>query len=87
VEDVLDALAPALRSRSRGRPRRVRGERLTPTERRVLDALGGEATHVDDVVGRSGAAAGDVLETLLALELRRLVDQRPGMRFVRRGAA
>jgi len=87
VEDVLDALAPALRSRLAAVRAASEASRLTATERRVLDALGGEATHVDDVVGRSGAAAGDVLETLLALELRRLVDQRPGMRFVRRGAA
>jgi DNA processing protein len=87
VEDVIDALAPALRSRLAAARAACEVSTLTPSERRVLDALGDEATHVDAVVGRCGDAPGDVLETLLALELRRLVDQRPGMRFARRGAA
>lgn len=87
VEDVLDALAPSLRARLAAARAADEAGSLSPVERRVLDQLGDEASHVDDVVAGAGIGAGDVLETLLALELRRLVAQRPGMRFARTGTA
>jgi DNA processing protein len=87
ADDVLEALAPALRRRLAKARAAAELAALSSGERHVLDQLAHEATHVDAIAARSGLAAADVLETLLALELRRLVDQRPGMRFARRGAA
>jgi DNA processing protein len=87
VEDVLDALAPSLRARLAAARAADEAASLSPVERQVLDHLGDEGAHVDEVVARAGIGAGDALETLLALELRRLVAQRPGMRFARTGAA
>lgn len=87
VEDVLDALAPALRTRLADGRARVAVAGLSDDERQVLDAVGDEDVHVDEVSRRAGRTAAVSLETLLALELRGLVEQRPGARFVKRRAA
>lgn len=87
VEDVLDAIAPARRARLAAAQAAVAAATLSPGERHMLDALGDGATHVDAAAARAGLGAGAVLEMLLALELRGLVEQRPGMRFARRRAA
>jgi DNA processing protein len=87
VEDVVDTLAPALRARIVAVRAAAEEAHLSTIERAVLDGLGEGSAHVDAVVATSGRPAGEVLETLLALELRGLVTQRPGMRFVRRRAA
>ncbi|HLK09803.1 MAG TPA: DNA-processing protein DprA [Candidatus Binatia bacterium] len=86
VEDVLEEIAPTLRERvAAARAARARAV-LAPVERRVLEAVGGEEGHVDDVIRRAGLPAGTTLETLLALELRGLVEQQPGKRFRLRAA-
>jgi DNA processing protein len=87
VEDVLEALVPAALARlGEGRVRAGLAG-LTADERRIFDAIGDDAAHVDEISARAARAAGASLETLLALELRGLVEQRPGARFVRRRAA
>jgi DNA processing protein len=86
VEDVLEEVAPE----RMGRPAQARAAAaeamLTAEERRVLEAIGPEGGPVDDVIRRAAVPAGAALETLLALELRGLVDQLPGKRFRRRAA-
>lgn len=56
---------------------------LSEAERAVLEAIGGEETHIDSVTSRSRLPTAKVSSTLLALEMRRLVKQLPGSRFVR----
>jgi DNA processing protein len=84
VDDVLEEIAPALRARLA----RVRADaeavRLTPDERTLVAALADGALHVDALVARTSLAPSTALEMLLALELRGLVEQRPGMRFAGR---
>jgi DNA processing protein len=87
VEDVVDTLAPALRARMAAARAAAAEAALSAVERDVLTGLGVEGAHVDDVVAAVRRSAADVLETLLALELRGLVARHPGMRFVRRRAA
>ena len=87
VEDVLEALAPAALARLGEGRMRAGLAGLTEDERCVLEAVGDEAAHVDEISVRAARAAGASLETLLALEHRGLVEQRPGARFVRRRAA
>jgi len=81
IDDVLEEVAPALVARAR----RAEAERaaavLTDGERTVLDALERDGGHVDGVIARAKTAPANVLETLLALELRGLVEQLPGKRF------
>ena len=52
----------------------------------MLAALG-DGAHVDDVIRAAALVPAAALETLLALELRGLVAQEPGMRFRPRVAA
>ena len=53
-------------------------------ERRVLECVGArEPMEIDAIASRSGVAAPEVSAVLLQLELKRLVKQLPGKRFVR----
>jgi DNA processing protein len=83
VEEVLAEIAPQLIARVAEARAAVAERGLTSAERRILDALGTEGRHLDDVIHHVGVPAGGALETLLALELRGLVRQLPGKRFRR----
>ena len=84
VEDVLDEIAPQLRGRAMAS--RMPDPALSTVEARVLDAVRPDDAHVDEVIRRTALAPGVALETLLALELRGVVEQQPGMRFRARAA-
>lgn len=84
VEDVLDEIAPQLRARLGAA--RAAAQGLSAAEACVLDAVRPGATHVDEVIRRTALGPGAALETLLALELRGVVEQQPGMRFRARAA-
>ena len=84
--DVLEAVAPQCRARAAAATVAAARDALTGDERRVLDALGPAGGHVDDVIRRTALPAPAALETLLALELRGVVAQEPGMRFRQRAA-
>jgi DNA processing protein len=86
VEDVLAAVAPQCADRLRTARAAAAAATLSDVERRVLELMGGEGRHVDDLIRRADLAPGCALETLLALELRGLVAQLPGKRFRRLAA-
>ncbi len=50
---------------------------------KVYEALGADETSLDQIIVTSGLTAAAVSSTLLALEIRRLVKQLPGKRFVK----
>ena len=56
---------------------------LSERERQVFDLLGQSAQQIDAVITRTGLAASIVSSTLLTLEIRGLVKQLPGQRYVR----
>ena len=56
---------------------------LTDLERSLLGQLDDQPTGVDDLIGRTGMTAGQVMATLSVLEVKRLVKRLPGHRFVR----
>jgi DNA processing protein len=56
---------------------------LSETEQKVFDAISNEETEIDAVIRQSGLTTAQVSASLLALEMKRLVKQRPGKRFVR----
>jgi DNA processing protein len=63
-------------------------ERLTPIERRVLAALSpARGADVDRLGQATGIAPGPLLAALLVLELRGLVRQAPGARYLAAGSA
>jgi DNA processing protein len=83
VEDILEEIAPQLRGRV---PATRAAGVLSDVEARVLEAISPGDAHVDEVIRRTALAPGAALETLLALELRGVVEQQPGMRFRARAA-
>lgn len=58
---------------------------LSDNEQRVFSLLSTEEMAIDELIQQSGLAASVVAVTLLGLEMKRLVRQLPGKRFVRPG--
>jgi DNA processing protein len=56
---------------------------LTPIERSVHESIGDEETPIDAIIAKCGLPTHEVSSTLLALEMRKLVKQLPGSRFVK----
>ena len=82
VADILDDLPLVFRERPE-LPAAVLPAELTPDQQKVFDALGTEEASLDSVIVTSGLTAAAVSSTLLALEMRRLIKQLPGKRFVK----
>jgi DNA processing protein len=82
VEDILTELEFLIPRESVATPRPLPGN-LTPEEEQVYAALELDETPIDTITQRTGLAAGAVSSTLLRLEMRKLVKQLPGKRFVR----
>lgn len=61
------------------------GPELTEEERAVFSAMGEECLHVNDIIEKSGLPGGRVLALLTVLEIRGIVEQKPGKRFQRKG--
>ncbi|HEV8675041.1 MAG TPA: DNA-processing protein DprA [Methylomirabilota bacterium] len=53
------------------------------TESRLLPLLGDEPVAIDHVIAKTGLPAGEVAASLMAMELRGLVRQLPGQRYVK----
>jgi DNA processing protein len=64
-------------------PTRPLPDGLGDDDRTVVDLLGLEPVLLDDLVGRSGRPAGELLAALCALEIAGVVEQRPGRWFRR----
>lgn len=56
---------------------------LSAEERSIYRLLGPEPIHVDNLVDRLGTPSAQLLPTLLGMELKGVIKQLPGMRFVR----
>jgi DNA processing protein len=61
----------------------ARAPELSGTELAVHSALRDDETHIDAVIERTGLPSHTVSSTLFALELKKLVRQLPGSRFVK----
>ena len=67
----------------------VRGEHLSetelgPQEQAVLDFLGEEPLTVDSLADRSDTSLGELHRILLQLQVKGMVHQLPGARFVKK---
>lgn len=60
---------------------------LSPTEARVFEALGGSGRHIDDLALAVGIPVGDLLATLLGLEIGGLAQSLPGGQYRRTARA
>jgi DNA processing protein len=79
-EDVLEEIEPHLSQKRKSADRSL--GTLDPKEVRILDAIGSESAHVDEIIVRTGLGSSIVLDSLLQLELLGRVEQLPGKRFL-----
>ena len=86
VEDVLDELGPLTRPVQTGVSEEVRTPReltLNDQERHVVNLIGSEPSHLDEVMRNTNLDPSRVLATLTVLEMKRLVRRLPGGYLVR----
>lgn len=82
AQDILDDMGLLFREDPvLERPRPVAG--LSDDETAVREAIGEEETPLDTIIAKCGLPTPRVSSTLLALEMRKLVKQLPGSRFVK----
>jgi DNA processing protein len=82
AEDILDDL-PMLFKERPALPASVAPVGLTSAQETILAAIGADETSLESVIATSGLTAAVVSSTLLGLEIRRLVKQLPGKRYVK----
>jgi len=82
AEDILDDL-PMLFNERPALPASVAPVGLTGEQEKILAAIGADETSLESVITTSGLTAAVVSSTLLGLEIRRLVKQLPGKRYVK----
>ena len=99
VDDILEEILPQVdrertQARPQPRPRQTRepapggepspGIALGETEKAVWQALSQKPAHIDRIIAATGLPAREVLGTLLNLELRGIVEQKPGKTYTRK---
>ena len=88
VDDIIEELLPQMELAVVPRRRSVLSQatelpNLLPEERLVLDLMGREPLHLDDLTERSHLTAAAIAGILLGLELKGAVHQVPGQRYYR----
>jgi DNA processing protein len=87
VDDILEELGPLVREvpadDDAPAVRHPAELTLSDLERSLLGHLGGQPVAVDELIGRTGLTAAQVMATLSVLEMRRLVRRLPGHQFIR----
>jgi DNA processing protein len=82
ADDILDDLPVMFKDRPQ-LPEAVAPVDLTAEQHKILAAIGADETSLESVIATSGLTAAIVSSTLLGLEIRRLVKQLPGKRYVK----
>lgn len=81
VDDVLETLGPLVAPVSTTSTETVHMPReltLEPQERQILNLVGADPIHVDEILNAAGIEASRVLATLTVLEMKRFVRRLPG---------
>jgi DNA processing protein len=82
VDDILGELEFLLPREAISTPRPL-PDNLTPEEEKIYAAIELDETPIDAITQATGLSSGIVSSALLRLEMRKLVRQLPGKRFVR----
>jgi DNA processing protein len=86
ADDVLEELGPLVEAVPRDDGHKIHHPAellLNEPEQQVLDAVGSEATPIDQVITQSGLPVAQVLSTLSVLEMRRLIRRLSGTMVIR----
>jgi DNA processing protein len=84
VEDVIEEIAPQLAGHAAAPEKaapRVLPADLSTEAKNIFELVADAPRHIDEVIEKSGLAAGKASEVLLDLEIRGLVRQLPGKKF------
>jgi DNA processing protein len=81
ASDILDDMGILFAEKPNLSP--VRSPDLSGNEAKIHAAIGDDEAHIDTIIERSGLPSHTVSSSLLALEMKKLVRQLPGSRFVR----
>ena len=57
---------------------------LTEDERKIYNALSDEPVHIDDIIGTAGQESAKTVKILLNLQLKKLIQEVPGKRYMRK---
>lgn len=57
---------------------------LTEDERKIYNALSDEPVHIDDIIGAAGLENAKTVKILLNLQLKKLIQEVPGKRYMRK---
>jgi DNA processing protein len=86
ADDVLEELGPLVEAVPRDDGQTIHHPAellLNELEQQVLDAVGSEATSIDQIISDSGLPVAQVLSTLSVLEMRRLIRRLSGTTVIR----
>ncbi|MBD3286942.1 DNA-protecting protein DprA [candidate division WOR-3 bacterium] len=83
IDDVLEEYGTVLESGQDTREDATEGMALSADEKRIYRLLGPEPIHVDKIVDKLGIASASLHPILLNMELKGVIKQLPGMRFVK----
>ncbi|RMG03940.1 MAG: DNA-protecting protein DprA [Nitrospirae bacterium] len=78
-EDILEEIAPQLKGYLKEEKRK--NLKLTEEEQKVVSFLSPEPVHIDEIKRATGVPTERLLALLTGLELRGIIEQRPGKRF------
>jgi DNA processing protein len=81
ILDDINVLFPRTAQEQPAAPKRSGA--LKPEEKVIYDAIGEDETPIDAIISRTNLPSGQVSSTLLLLEMKHLVKQLPGQRFVK----
>jgi len=85
VDDILDEYPDLLQLKSIAADAdKEEGPTLGETEQAVLDLVGLEPVHVDDIIGRADLSPTEASHILLLLQLEGLIDEVEGGRYIRK---
>ena len=79
AKDVLEALGLSLADRPEAAVIMPEGD-----EKLIFDALGASVVHIDSLCEKTGLSAAKASTVLLEMELKGMVEQKPGKSFLKR---
>ena len=82
-EDVIEELMPALKDYIRDAGFQAPKPSLSDLERGIYSFLSPEPKHIDKIIKKSDLPAGQILSTLLKLQIKKLIKELPGKYFVK----
>jgi DNA processing protein len=93
IDDILEEIWPQIEravsstgadSDYQERPKNkkdITNEILTSIEQNIVDSISGKNIHVDDLISVTGLSTGDLMSSLMSLELKGIIAQHPGKFF------